>query len=255
MEWSEPKMWRIETGQTALRALDVEAMCAAYHAPRGLTQALAQLARQAKVYGWWRSYDETVPGHCDIYATLQEAASSLLSYACCQVPDQLRTDAYARALFMRGNPDPANADRLVRDCLARQIQVMRADEPLPVTIILSETVVRRPVFGAEVLAEQLRHLAGVAALPNVCLRIAPLSAGMHPGLETGPFTLLEFASTAGAETDTAIVHSAGLTGELYLDKPHEVERYREAHAAILDCSLDKTATQDLLRAAANELEQ
>ena len=29
MEWSEPKMWRIETGQTALRALDVEAMCTA----------------------------------------------------------------------------------------------------------------------------------------------------------------------------------------------------------------------------------
>jgi transcriptional regulator with XRE-family HTH domain len=34
MEWSEPKLWRIETGQTALRALDVRAMCAAYGAVR-----------------------------------------------------------------------------------------------------------------------------------------------------------------------------------------------------------------------------
>ena len=33
LEWSEPKLWRIETGQTVLRSLDVEAMCAVYGAP------------------------------------------------------------------------------------------------------------------------------------------------------------------------------------------------------------------------------
>ena len=41
LEWSEPKLWRIETGQTAVRGLDVEAMCAVYGAPPGLAQALA----------------------------------------------------------------------------------------------------------------------------------------------------------------------------------------------------------------------
>ena len=46
MDWSEPKMWRIETGQTALRALDVQAICAAYGATPGLTQALGGLVRQ-----------------------------------------------------------------------------------------------------------------------------------------------------------------------------------------------------------------
>src|SRR5690242_21330927 len=34
LEWSEAKMWRIETGQTSLRSLDVEAMCKVYGAPR-----------------------------------------------------------------------------------------------------------------------------------------------------------------------------------------------------------------------------
>jgi hypothetical protein len=46
MEWSEPKLWRIETGQTALRVLDVQAMCAAYGAGRGRTRALAGLPRK-----------------------------------------------------------------------------------------------------------------------------------------------------------------------------------------------------------------
>jgi hypothetical protein len=46
-----------------------------------------------------------------------------------------------------------------------------------------------------------------------------------------------------------------LTGELYLDKPHEVQAYRDAHAAILDCALDEHATQALLLTVAKELEQ
>ena len=40
LEWSEAKMWRIETGQTSLRSLDVEAMCRIYGAPTDLTEAL-----------------------------------------------------------------------------------------------------------------------------------------------------------------------------------------------------------------------
>ena len=33
LEWSRPKLWRIETGGTAMRSLDVEAMCRVYEAP------------------------------------------------------------------------------------------------------------------------------------------------------------------------------------------------------------------------------
>jgi len=70
------------------------------------------------------------------------------------------------------------------------------------------------------------------------------------------FTLLDFPpSNRSAGGDTAVVYAEGLTGELYLDKPHEVQRYREAHAAILACALDEAATQDMLLAAAKDLER
>jgi hypothetical protein len=96
-------------------------------------------------------------------------------------------------------------------------------------VILCETLLRRPVGGAAVMAGQLRYLAELAALPNVCLRVVPFSAGLHPGSVTGPFTLLQFPPLSGQETGTAIVHTAGLTGELFLDKPHEMRRYHDAH--------------------------
>ena len=67
LEWSEPKLWRIETGQTALRALDVQAMCQAYDAHPDLTQALAELARHTRAHGWWRAYGQAIPDDFSIY--------------------------------------------------------------------------------------------------------------------------------------------------------------------------------------------
>ena len=76
MEWSEPKLWRIESGQTALRALDVQAMCATYDASPDLTQALAGLARQTRAHGWWHAYGQATPDDFSIYTALEDAASA-----------------------------------------------------------------------------------------------------------------------------------------------------------------------------------
>ncbi len=92
IEWSEPKLWRIETGQTALRALDVQAMCTAYGAAPGLTQALAGLAGQTRAQGWWRTHGEAIPDDFGIYQVLEDAACGLAVYAPSQVPGLLRTD-------------------------------------------------------------------------------------------------------------------------------------------------------------------
>lgn len=46
LEWSEPKLWRVETGQTVLRGLDVEAMCRVYGAPADVAAALAGPGRR-----------------------------------------------------------------------------------------------------------------------------------------------------------------------------------------------------------------
>jgi transcriptional regulator with XRE-family HTH domain len=87
LEWAEVKLWRIETGQTVLRALDVQAMCAAYGAPPDLTWALAGLASQTRVQGWWRAYNEAIPNDFAIYEALEDAACTLAGYAPFQVPE------------------------------------------------------------------------------------------------------------------------------------------------------------------------
>lgn len=106
------------------------------------------------------------------------------------------------------------------------------------------------------MAPQLRHLAELAALPNIWLRVMPFSAGWHPGLLAGPFTLLRFPPNKGSdESAAAAVCVPGLTGDLYLDEPHDVEYYGAIHATIFGRALDESASQDLLWSAAKQLER
>src|SRR3954466_8676412 len=77
LEWSEAKLWRIETGQTSLRSLDVEAMCRVYGAPHKLAQGLMALAKETKARGWWHSYSDVIRESLDLYLGLEDAASQL----------------------------------------------------------------------------------------------------------------------------------------------------------------------------------
>src|SRR5712692_7860906 len=194
LEWSEAKIWRIETGQTSLRSLDVEAMCKIYGAPAGLTEALMGLAKETKARGWWHAYGDVIPEGFDVYIGLEEAASLLSMYQSELVPGLLQTEDYARTVIRSGKPgeDDEQVDRLVHVRIARQALVQRATAPLELRAALNEAVIRRPVGGPAVMAAQLDRLAQAAEMPNVSLRVVPFSAGLHHGVMSGPFYILRF---------------------------------------------------------------
>jgi hypothetical protein len=104
------------------------------------------------------------------------------------------------------------------------------------------------------MSGQLSRLAEVSELPNVSLRVVPYSAGLHPGLMSGPFVILRFPLNGdGRDSEPATVYMDGFTGALYLDKPGEVERYAHAFGGIWDACLDQSASRDLIHHAAEEL--
>jgi len=256
LEWSEAKMWRIETGQTSLRSFDVEVMCKIYGAPAGLTEALMGLAKETKARGWWQAYGDVIPEGFDVYIGLEEAASQLSWYEPELVPGILQTEGYARTLIEADNPGVGEEEisRRVQVRMARQPLIRRTTAPLRLQIALNEGILRRPVGGPGVMAGQLDQLAKVSGLPNVSLRVAPFSAGVHPGVMSGPFVILRFpASGDGRDSEPATVYKDGFTGALYLDKPREVERYAQAFGRIRDVCLDEDASRSLIQQAAKEL--
>lgn len=256
LEWSEAKIWRIETGQVGLRSLDVEAMCRIYGAAPGLTQALMGLAKETKARGWWHSYGDVIPEGFDVYIGLEEAAASISWYESELVPGLLQTEGYARTVIAaEPGVDEDEIDRRVRLRIERQTLLTRVTAAPELSIVLNESILRRPIGGTGVMAAQLRRLLEASGLPNVALRVMPFSAGLHPGVMSGPFEILRFPLNGdGKASEPPTVFADGYTGELYLDKPKELQRYGEAFDGIWTAALNEKASQDLLRQATEELE-
>jgi transcriptional regulator with XRE-family HTH domain len=256
LEWSDAKIWRIETGQTAMRSLDVEAICRVYGAPDDLTTALKALAKETKGRGWWHAYGDVIPDGFDLYIGLEEAVSELRWYEAELVPGLFQTAAYAHTLIRTDNPgvDDEEIERLVAVRMARQALLKRKTAAPTVAAVLDEAIVRRPVGGRDVMVEQLDRLVEIADLPTVSLRVVPFSAGLHHGLMSGPFVILRFPTDVDDKaTEPPIVYVDGLTGELYLDKPNEIQRYDMAFTRIWDASLGEADSKELLMQTVREL--
>jgi transcriptional regulator with XRE-family HTH domain len=258
LEWSEAKIWRIETGQTALRSLDVEQICRIYGAPADLTEALMALAKETKAKGWWQAYGDAIPEWFDVYIGLEEAASQISTYESELVPGLFQTEEYARVVIKAHRPDldDEEVNRRVSLRIARQALVHRATAPPELRIALNEGVLRRPVGGCEVMAQQLGRLAETADRSNVSLRVVPFTTGMQHGLLTGPFVILRFPLNGdGMDSEPPTIYVDGFTGALYLDKPYEVERYTTAFENIWNASLDEATSKQLIHLAGEELRQ
>ncbi|WP_307669470.1 helix-turn-helix transcriptional regulator [Streptomyces sp. V2I9] len=256
LEWSEPKIWRIETGQVSLRSLDVEAMCRTYGADPELTKGLMGLAKETKNRGWWHAYGDVIPEGFDLYIGLEEAADRLSWYESELVPGLFQTPDYARALIKRSDPerDDAEVERRVHVRVTRQALLTRVTAPPQVDVALNEAILRRPVGGSKVMADQLEHLVHLNELGNVSVRVVPFAAGLHEGIMSGPFVTLRFPAHGDSPyTEPPTVYVEGFTGALYLDKANEVERYDGAFTSIWGSALDEAGSTSLLKKAVREL--
>lgn len=258
LEWSEAKIWRIETGQTSLRSLDVEAMCRAYGAPKDLTEALMGLAKETKGRGWWHAYGDAIPFGFDLYIGLEEAARELARYDAELVPGLFQTPAYARALIRADNPglEENEIEHRVAVRMERKALLTRVTAPPTIKAVLNEAILRRPIGGQGVMTEQLGKLVEYAELPNVSIQVVPFTAGLHHGLMSGPFVILRFpANGDGKMIEPPIVYVSGYTGDLYLDKPQEIARYDSAFTKIWDSALDEAKSTKMLKRAERELRE
>jgi transcriptional regulator with XRE-family HTH domain len=256
LEWSDAKLWRIETGQTSLRALDAEAMCRIYGAEPELTEALMGLAKETKARGWWHSYGDVIPDWFDLYIGLEEAADTFHWYEAELVPGLLQTAEYARVLIETSKPDAGGdeVERKVHVRMARQSLLTRVTSPPTLDVILNESTLRRPVGGAVVMRRQIDRLIEASDLAALNLRIIPFSAGLHTGSWSGPFLIMHFGNYGeGRIGEPPTVYVEGLTGALYLDQPHEVEHHEHAFAQIWGAALNESESIKLMARISKEL--
>jgi hypothetical protein len=176
-----------------------------------------------------------VPQWLGHLASLEQAAAELWAFEATTIHGLLQTPAYAEAVEQTDatpKSDTALAQR-VRIRVTRQAVLTRQPEPLQLSVILDESVLRRRAGTTDVMAGQLDHLLVAAAYPNVDLQVLPLDAGVFV---FGSFTLV--ANEQSADPFMAITEDRA--GAHYLDRLGEVD----AHVALFSHLVDKALTPD-----------
>ena len=211
LDMSTSALSRKETGEVGTSVHEVRSMMDLYDA---YDPGLVDLARSAKAKPWWHAYGITSRGYYD----LEEEAVSVRDWQPSFVPGLLQTEDYARGVFEGVSVlEAEEIDRAVAARMRRRHRLHDSEAPLHLSALVDESVLRRPVGGPAVMREQLIALLGFIDLPTVALRVLPVVAGAHRGLE-GSFTLLSYAD---AEEDDVLFleHAAG---SLHIDKPDAV---------------------------------
>jgi hypothetical protein len=239
---SESKMSRLELGRVAFKERDVSDLLMLY----GVTDpeerdAVLSLVREANRPGWWREYEDVMPGWFHNYVGLEEAAVQLRTYETHFVPGLLQTPEYARAVIRAAMLPMASRDldRAVNLRTKRQ-QVLTRPDPLRVWAVIDEGALRRQVGDPQIHRAQLEHLLHLADLPNVAVQVLPLRTGLHAG--GGAFSLLRFSDADLAD----VVYVELLVSALYIEKGEHVERYSEVMSRLTLESLTPEASTDLI---------
>jgi len=222
---SRSKISRLEHGRVSFKERDVADLLSLYGVTdSGQRRHLLMLAERANNPGWWARYDDVLPDWFETYIGLEQATSLIRTYELQFVPGLFQTEDYARAVTVLGHrAAPAEEiERRVSLRLKRQEILSRA-EPVPrVWAVIDESALRRPLGGREVMRTQLRHLIELTDSPQVTLQIMPFDRGGHSAAG-GSFAILRFADSDLPD----IVYIEQLTGALYLDRPEELDHYRE----------------------------
>ena len=255
MQCSRQKMWRIESGLGATRAVDVKALCELYAATRDLTAALVALANETKAKGWWHSYGDAIPEWFEMYVGLESAASRLRGFDESLIPGLLQTEAYARGVFQnRTDMSDDDLEQFIGVRLQRQGLLRRRLPKAPtLSSVLAESLLIKQVGDRTVMTDQLRHLLALTELPNVSIRILPVSAGAHYGALAGTFMMLDFPLANRTTPEPSVVYSESLTGALYLDRPDEIAAYEKVWASLDLLALDEQQSRHLINKIIGEV--
>lgn len=104
------------------------------------------------------------------------------------IPGLLQTEDYARAILER-HPEvtPELVDGRLQSRLDRQ-KVLARSNPPKLRVLLDQGVLHREIGGRKVMGDQLRHLANLAARPEIMVQI--VAETTHSGL-SGAFVVAE----------------------------------------------------------------
>lgn len=238
---SKATLSRYETKEGTVKWPAVDALCREYGATDEERSALVELAKGAKIQGWWRSLADPIPESMNLMLTLEDEVIREDHYACMYVPGLLQTRTYAEAVHRASEVqcEEREVQHMVDIRMKRQELLDRKDPP-HIWCVIDEAAIRRQVGGPKVMRAQLEHLLAMSQQPHITVQVLPFARGAHAAA-VGSFAVLR---NHASELDVVYVDILG--GGLFMEKPQELERYRLAFQYLSAQALDLESTAELI---------
>ncbi|PWI07398.1 transcriptional regulator [Streptomyces sp. NWU339] len=244
---SQSKISRLENGRRSISQRDVRDLCGVYEVEdQRVVESLMQMAKDSRQQGWWHAFGD-IP--YSVYIGLETDAESLRVYEPQIITGLLQTRAYAEAIVQGGSPESSDQenDKRVEVRLRRQGRITADKDPLRLWVVLDEASLHRVVGSRQVMREQLERVMELSQLPHITVQVLPFEVGAHSGIN-GQYSILEFADAA----DSSVVYIEGVTSDLYLEKPHDVQKYTVMYEHLRAQSLNVEQSRRLLERVAKE---
>jgi transcriptional regulator with XRE-family HTH domain len=232
---SPTKVSRLETGTRRPSLRDVRDLSGIYGVDEVSSAALMDLARGAREQVWWTQYLDL---NLDPYLGLEQDAIAITSFTTFYVPALLQTEAYTKAIISSIAPkmDPDILRQRVEVRMRRQ-ERLEGDKRPRYRVLLDEAVLHRAIGGREIMAAQLTKVLEAEKKGKVTFQVIPFEHGAHVAQDSN-FIFFEFEQ--GSERSSSlspVVFVEGLTGNQYLEKQVDIDRYREAIEYLRDSAL------------------
>lgn len=190
--------------------------------------------------------DTAIAEHFESAHELEQLAVHIREFAISFFPGILQTEGYARAVLSPSYPPlgEKECDRLVVTRLERAKVLEDPVSPI-VWALLDESVLRRPIGGPAMMAEQITHVVRLAESGRIRVHVLPHSLGFHPLLE-GMLTLMWF------DDQPPVAYSEGVRMGKVHDSPAMVQQLQSRYDLALSDALPLKESLALLRATAKD---
>jgi transcriptional regulator with XRE-family HTH domain len=258
MEWSLSKVIRIESGEVSISPNDLRPLLT-YLGINDRRQ-IDELTRDAKLSrararkSWWQESpfrEHLTPATRRLIEFEQEAVAARY-FSTYTIPGPLQHHSFAEAVLRQWNFGLSDEDVALRlEARMRRRRALLTRNPAPrLSVLLDESLVRRPFGGINVLIETLKDLLKLIKDGRIVLRIVPFSIDA-PLPNYGTYDLL-YLSADGDDDDAVIYREFELLDEIVEDKVRAAQ-HRLRFDELWNASLDEQATVELVQQRLSEL--
>jgi transcriptional regulator with XRE-family HTH domain len=220
---------RFESGERQAKPEDVATILTALDVPPATRERIIALAAEPDNGHSWSPI--TIPeqtSHLAAYLEFEHTATRITEGVWGIVPGLCQTEAYMRAIISKES-QPADVEPRVAMRLGRRKVLYRAD-PVQLIALIGEPALDSNIGGREVMIGQLQHLAKMAELPNVDVRIIPTDSDYVP-LMVQNFAIFEFSAAS------PIVHTETRLSGMFLHEEADVLEQTDAAERTLAAAL------------------